>query len=51
MPNLADPNFSRTVTLPEDVDGRKAKASYKDGVLELQLPKLRRSKKHAVKVD
>lgn len=43
--------FSRTLTLPEDVDGSKAKASYKDGRLELRLPKLRRSKKHAVKVD
>jgi HSP20 family protein len=44
-------SFSRTLTLPEDVDGRKATASYKDGVLELTLPKLRRSKKHDVKVS
>lgn len=44
-------SFSRTLTLPEDVDGAKAKAAYKDGVLELRLPKLRRSKRHAVKVD
>lgn len=42
--------FSRTLTLPEDVDGRKAKASYKDGLLELRLPKRSRSKRHAVKV-
>ena len=44
-------SFSRTLTLPEDVDGSKAKASYKDGMLELRLPKLRRAKKHDVKVD
>jgi HSP20 family protein len=44
-------SFSRTLTLPEDVDGTKATASYKDGLLELRLPKLRRSKKHALKVD
>lgn len=44
-------SFSRTLTLPEDVDGSKAKANYKDGLLELRLPKLRGSKKHAVKVD
>jgi HSP20 family protein len=44
-------SFSRTLTLPEDVDGSKAKASYKDGLLELRLPKLSRSKKHALKVD
>lgn len=44
-------SFSRTLTLPEDVDGAKATASYKDGVLELRLPKLRRSKRHAVKLE
>ena len=44
-------SFSRSLTLPEDVDGSKAKANYKDGLLELRLPKLRRSKRHAVKVD
>lgn len=43
-------SFSRTLTLPEDVDGSKAKASYKDGVLELKLPKARRSKRHSVTV-
>ena len=43
-------SFSRTLTLPEDVDGSKATASYKDGLLELQLPKLRRSKRHDVQV-
>jgi HSP20 family protein len=44
-------SFSRSLTLPEDVDGSKAKASYKDGVLELTLPKRRRSKRHAVGLD
>lgn len=44
-------SFSRTVTLPEDVDGRRAKASYKDGIVELHLPKLRSAKKHSVKLD
>ena len=44
-------SFSRTVTLPADVDGRKAKASYKDGVIELHLPKRRGSKKHSVTVE
>lgn len=44
-------SFSRTLILPEDVDGNKARASYKDGVLELRLPKLRRSKRHAVEVE
>ena len=44
-------SFARTLTLPEDVDGSRAKASYRDGLLELRLPKLHRSKKHALKVD
>jgi HSP20 family protein len=44
-------SFSRTLTLPEDVDGSKAKASYKDGLLELRLPKLRRAKRHAIDVE
>jgi len=44
-------SFSRTVTLPADVDGRKAKASYKDGMVELHLPKLRGAKKHSIELD
>lgn len=44
-------SFSRVVTLPEEVDGSKATSSYKDGVVELKLPKPRRSKKHAIKIS
>lgn len=43
-------SFTRTVTLPDAVDGRKAKASYKDGVLEMKMPKLKPTKKHNVKI-
>jgi HSP20 family protein len=31
--------FLRTVTLPAEVDGSKAKAEFKDGILELTVPK------------
>jgi len=31
--------FSRTFELPADVDANKVKATYKDGVLKLELPK------------
>ena len=31
--------FSRTLTLPEGIDHEKAKASYKDGILEIRIPK------------
>ena len=44
-------SFSRTVALPRDVDAGKARASFKDGILELSLPKLNKSKRVSVKVD
>lgn len=43
--------YQRTVMLPADVAEDKAKASFKDGVLELTLPKVKESKRHSVKVD
>ena len=43
--------FTRTVTLPDAVDGRKTKATYKDGVLELKMPKLKPSRKHDIKIN
>ena len=44
-------SFSRTSTLPCDVDGDKAKAKFSDGVLELTIPKLEVSKRHTIKVE
>jgi HSP20 family protein len=43
--------FLRTITLPADVDGEKAKASLKDGVLELTLPKREVAKRRTVPVE
>jgi len=43
--------LSRTLTLPTDVDGTKAKASFKDGVLELTLPKLEPTQRRTIKVE
>lgn len=43
--------FSRTVALPAEVDDSKAKASMKDGVLELALPKLEKSKRHTISIS
>lgn len=42
--------FERTVRLPSDVDSTKAKATFKDGVLEVWLPKVDRSRAHHVKL-
>jgi len=43
--------YQRTVPLPQAVDGEKARASFKDGVLELTLPKVEISARKTVKVD
>ena len=43
-------SFTRVVTLPANVDGENAKASFKDGVLEMTLPKLKPSKRTRINV-
>jgi HSP20 family protein len=40
--------FSRSVLLPADVDADKAGASYKDGVIELHLPKATESRRRKI---
>lgn len=44
-------SFSRTLALPGEVDGTQAKANFKDGVLELTLPKQAKSKRVSVNID
>ena len=44
-------SYARTLSLPGDVDEDKAKASVKDGVLELVLPKLEKAHKKTIKVE
>jgi HSP20 family protein len=41
-------SFTRTLTLPAEVDEGKADATLKDGVLELKLPKIER--RHKIEV-
>ena len=43
--------FSRTLMLPCAVDASKASAQLKDGVLELTLPKIEKSKRHTIRID
>ena len=43
--------FTRTVALPAEVDDSKAKASMKDGVLELHLPKAEKSKRRNIEIS
>jgi HSP20 family protein len=42
--------YARTVGLPSYVDADKAKASFKDGVLELTLPKVEKSKRRSIEI-
>ena len=44
-------SFSRMIALPAEVDDSKAKASMKDGMLELTLPKLEKSKRHTIAIS
>jgi len=39
------------LALPAEVDDKKAKAKFKDGVLELTVPKLEVAHRHSIKVD
>lgn len=48
---LSEGNFCRTVGLPSAVDGTRAKANFKDGVLELTLPKVEKTPRHSVKIE
>ncbi|HMU56309.1 MAG TPA: Hsp20/alpha crystallin family protein [Nitrospira sp.] len=43
-------SFMRSFTLPEDADGSKIAAEYKDGVLKLHLPKTDKAKSKAVEI-
>ena len=44
-------SFQRTVELPAAVKANEAKATYKNGVLEIELPKTEEEKKKKVKID
>lgn len=44
-------DFLRTVRLPCFVDDSKAKATFKQGMLEVVLPKVEENKRHAVEIE
>ena len=44
-------SFMRTLALPGEVDSDKAKAAFKDGILELAIPKVEKARKRSVKVE
>ncbi|MBI4825326.1 MAG: Hsp20/alpha crystallin family protein [Nitrospirae bacterium] len=44
-------SFSRSFTLPAEIQADKAKASFKDGVLKITIPKTEEAKKKEKKLD
>jgi HSP20 family protein len=48
---LSRGEFLRTVPLPSEVNGDKGRASFKDGVLELTLPKVAGAQRKSIKVE
>ena len=44
-------SFQRSIQLPSEVESDKIAASYKDGVLEVTIPKSEKAKPKQIKVD
>jgi HSP20 family protein len=43
--------FARTVALPVEIEGTKGKATFKDGVMELVLPKAQQAARHTIAIE
>ncbi len=44
-------SFNKTIPLTEDVDSDKAEATYKNGVLEIKLPRKKEAKPKEIKIS
>lgn len=44
-------SFSRSVALPAAVDGARASATFRDGILELTLPKQKATQRHKIPIE
>ena len=47
---IARGTFSRTMTLPAGLDGEHVKAEFKDGILEVHLPKLEKTERRRIEI-
>jgi HSP20 family protein len=43
-------SFVRSFTLPEDADGSKVSADFKDGMLQVHLPKSQKAKPKTIEI-
>jgi len=48
---MGSSKFERSVQLPMPVQAEKVKATYRDGVLEVKLPKVDEVKPKEIKID
>ena len=44
-------SFQRSISLPTGVEASKAKATYKDGILRVTVPKVEEAKPKQIKID
>lgn len=47
---IARGTFCRTMTMPAGLDGEHVKAEFKDGVLEVHLPKLEKTERRRIEI-
>lgn len=43
--------FERAIPLPEDIEGSKARATYSNGVLRIELPKAETGRRRTITID
>jgi HSP20 family protein len=43
--------FSRSFELPDDVDGERIEASYKNGLLQVRLPRSQKAEEKRIKIE
>jgi HSP20 family protein len=43
-------DFSRSIVLPASVDSNKISASFKDGVLKIEIPKIEKARSKVIKI-
>ncbi len=44
-------SFARSILLPAEVDGNKARATFRDGLLELSIPKVAKARRRRIEVS
>ena len=48
---ISQGSFERILAIPANVDSDKAKAKFRDGILELSLPKTEKSNRKKIAID